>query len=62
VYRTTEALRGQPPFIQGYGPIASWIPKIGEEIGFMNSTIARGSQGGYNNPRQRSYVYKTKWQ
>lgn len=62
VCRTTEANGGQPPFIQGYGPIASWRPKIGEAVGFMNSTIARGSQAGYTNPKERTYIYMTKWQ
>jgi len=62
VCRQTEARGGQPPFIQGYGPIARYQPKQGEDVGFMNSTIARGSQGGYNNPHERSYVYMTKWQ
>ena len=62
VCRTTEANRGQPPFIQGYPPISSWYPTLGEDVGFMNSTIARGSQGGYNNPHERSYIMLTKWQ
>lgn len=62
VCRTTEALRGQPPFIQGYQPISAYYPQQGEPVGFMNSTIARGSQGGYTNPKQRSYIMMTKWQ
>lgn len=61
VCRTTEALGGQPPFIQGYGPIASWYPKTGEEVGFMNSTIARGDRLP-GTPYERTYVYKTTWQ
>jgi len=62
VCRQTEARGGQPPFIQGYGAIASYHPQQGEDVAFMNSTIARGSQGGYSNPKERSYIYMTKWQ
>jgi hypothetical protein len=61
VCRTTEARRGQPPFIQGYGPIAGWHPTSGEPVGFMNTTICRGAQGGYNNLKQRTYILMTKW-
>jgi hypothetical protein len=61
VCRTTEANGGQPPFIQGYGPIALWYPTKGDEVGFMNSTIARGERLP-GTPEERTYVYKTTWQ
>lgn len=60
VCRTTEANEGQPPFIQGYGPIALWYPTKGQEVGFMNSTITRGDRLP-GTPEERTYVYKTTW-
>ncbi|HWR98117.1 MAG TPA: hypothetical protein VN317_06810 [Candidatus Methanoperedens sp.] len=59
--RTTEALNGQPPFIQGYGPIAAkWYPAVGEDVGFMNSTIARGDRDP-GTPDERTPIVMTKW-
>jgi len=52
---------GDPPFIQGgAGPILVWRPQKGEEVGFVNSTIARGpaAPGG---PHERTYIKKIIW-
>ncbi|HEY5998244.1 MAG TPA: hypothetical protein VI078_02965 [bacterium] len=61
ICRTTEARNGQPPFVQGYGPIAAkWYPHSGEEVGFMNSTIARGDRDP-GTPDERTPIVLTKW-
>jgi hypothetical protein len=60
ICRTTEARNGQPPFIQGYGPIAQkWYPHSGEEVGFMNSTIARGDRDPGTPDERTPIVIKT---
>ncbi|HWR98116.1 MAG TPA: hypothetical protein VN317_06805, partial [Candidatus Methanoperedens sp.] len=51
---------GDPPFIQGQaGPITSWTPHPGEEVGFMNSTIARGPAPA--TPHERTAIKKIIW-
>lgn len=58
---TTEALAGQPPFIQaGTAPINGWYPQHGEQVGFMVSTIARGGTPS-NSPNERSQIVLVAW-
>jgi len=58
---TTEALAGQPPFIQaGTAPVNGWYPQHGEQVGFMISTIARGGTP-VNSPNERSQILLVTW-
>jgi hypothetical protein len=58
--RTTEALPGQPPFIQSNGPTNRWYPQSGEKIGHMITTITRGGipRGSQN---ERTPIVVTTW-
>jgi len=58
--RVTEALTGQPPFIQSNGPTAQWYPKSGEQIGHMITTITRGGIPS-NSQNERTPIVVTTW-
>jgi hypothetical protein len=58
---TTEAQPGQAPFVQaGSTPVDTWVPKSGEKVGFMISTIARGAAPSPT-PNERTQIKLVTW-
>jgi hypothetical protein len=59
---TTEALPGEPPFIQTKAhPLNAWYPRAGEEVGFLVSTITPSWSGVPNSPNERSPIVTIRW-
>lgn len=59
---TMENIPPQPPFIQGKGePVRSYVPRSGEEVWFLQSSLTSYGKLPAGAPRERGLIVKYLW-